>query len=97
MRLSFKLKQNMWTGSELIADIALAVNALSVLQPDLLSSIIQEYPRDLSNCPIVHAQNIVRNPVWAEIQDGVTRIARAEEARHWKAGAIPDAVVRSLP
>ena len=30
----------MFTGSELVADIALAFNALSVLQPDLLSSII---------------------------------------------------------
>ena len=39
----------MWTGSELVADIALALNALSVLQPDLLSSIIQNYPRKLSN------------------------------------------------
>ena len=45
----------MWIGSELVADIALALNTLSALQPDLLSSIIKNCPRELANCPIVHA------------------------------------------
>ena len=45
----------MWTGSELVADIALALNTLSVLQPDLLSSIIQE------NCPVVQLSTPKKN------------------------------------
>ena len=51
MRLSPKLEQNMWTGSELVVDIALALDTLSVLHLTYCpasSRIIQE---GLSNCP----------------------------------------------
>ena len=65
MRLSLKLEQNMWTGSELVVHIVLALDTLSVLQPDLLSSIIQYNPRGIvqvSNCP--RPKRVVRSPAW---------------------------------